>query len=605
MKSLPSAGAVTLLLAGVLATPAQAVEQRDIDLAIRRGVQGLKRMQRASGKWPLEQIGATALAGLALLEAGEKPTDPSVQRAAHAVRDRIPEMTKTYGIALSILFLDRLGEPADIPLIESLTVRLLAGQNSMGGWSYTCPTLPAAERQRLRDLIKGRKLVGAEAAPRVEKKRTFEDLSPETQRQLRMLALAPGADDAVGGDNSNTQFAIIALWVARRYGLPIQQALARVNLRFRASQAPNGTWAYTISETPSPEGGSATMTCAGLLGLAVAHGVALDGASDKKHLNIDRDVSLKAGLIAVSSAVGVPTNGLAPIPRIQGKAYYYLWSLERVAMILDLKTLAKKDWYNWGAELLIANQLPDGTWRGEYASSGADTCFALLFLSRSNLATDLTARLRGKVGDPGSVLRAGGVGGEALRAGKAAKLPLPFDGDSKGSPGRGPTPPTSPRTAIPEDINLLARQVLRASGTSQQDLLDQLSSTRGSEKTLALLDVIYHAEADLQSRARDALAQRMTRMTTSTLDRYLEHEDTELRRAAALAVGMKKADNLIPKLIQALSDSDPHVVQAARASLKTLSGGRDWGPDPDADRSERARAIASWQIWWKENRNQP
>ena len=63
---------------------------------------------------------------------------------------------------------------------------------------------------------------------------------------------------------------------------------------------------------------------------------------------------------------------------------------------LDLPTVGGKDWYRWGAEILVANQQPLGNWdKGGYhgASRPLDTSLALLFLKRANLAKDLTARL--------------------------------------------------------------------------------------------------------------------------------------------------------------------------------------------------------------------
>jgi hypothetical protein len=78
-----------------------------------------------------------------------------------------------------------------------------------------------------------------------------------------------------------------------------------------------------------------------------------------------------------------------------GKAYFFLWSLERIAVVLGLEMIDGKDWYSWGAEILLANQMADGAWRGEYGDCGADTCFALLFLKKVDLAPDLTASLTG------------------------------------------------------------------------------------------------------------------------------------------------------------------------------------------------------------------
>ena len=96
------------------------------------------------------------------------------------------------------------------------------------------------------------------------------------------------------------------------------------------------------------------------------------------------------------------------------------------------------------------------------------------------------------------------------------------------------------------------------------------------------------------------LAERMSRMTSATLSDRLRDDDSEMRRAAALAVAMKEDTLHIPRLIELLDDSDMHVSRAAYAALKSLSG-KDFGPrSKDASRAERAEAAAAWKSWWKE-----
>src|SRR5207249_4497808 len=76
---------------------------------------------------------------------------------------------------------------------------------------------------------------------------------------------------------------------------------------------------------------------------------------------------------------------------------YFLWSVERVAVLYQLKTIGKKDWYGWGVELLLPRQQSDGSWStNSYHGSSAtiDTCLALLFLKRANLVQDLSNNLR-------------------------------------------------------------------------------------------------------------------------------------------------------------------------------------------------------------------
>src|SRR5262249_28735640 len=163
---------------------------------------------------------------------------------------------------------------------------------------------------------------GERRAPSVEERRAPTDLGPDSKQEidniLRRGPVAPKPDlDARLPDNSNTQFAILALWTARRYGVPVEDALARVEKRFRGSQNADGGWGYQIivgAKTPflnSISASTAAMTCAGLLGLAMHHAVASEsalragpkgagadakrGGNPKSVPDIAQDRSVKAG----------------------------------------------------------------------------------------------------------------------------------------------------------------------------------------------------------------------------------------------------------------------------------------------------------------------
>jgi hypothetical protein len=625
MRGMPRARFLALLLLCLPLTSARAVDEKRVNAAIDRGVTALRRMQSPYGKWAHVRTGATALAALTLLECEVPPADPAIKAAARVLRREAPLMTDTYSVALSILFFDRLGDPKDIPLIESLMVRLLAGQQASGAWSYQCPNLSPKEMTRLQGIVdRSRELTTKPggARPTAEKKRTVEDLSPEIRRQLESISRMPprggAATVGLGGDNSNTQFAVLALWVGRRYGVPIEGALTRINLYFRSQQNADGGWSYSDHAITVREKSTPAMTCAGLLGLAVAHGVGLEWLEEKgkarggakpgkdtriRTPDIKKDLALQSGLLALSTAVGVPTRGRAPVPVVRGHGFYFLWSLERVGVVLDLKTIGGKNWYEWGTEVLLANQMADGTWRAAHADGGADTCFALLFLKRSNLATDLTTRLGKKVGDVSKELRSGGVGGSALKGGAASRLPSGFEPVKGSSTGTRKPPPEGKPGPLPGETEAarLANEVLEAPAGRQGDLLDKLSSTRGVENTQALRAVIARAEAEVSEKARKALAMRFAHLKPTTLTVYLKHEDDEFRQAAALALGMKESREQVPDLIRALSDREPRVVRAARASLKAITR-QDFGPEPGASKAEQARAIAQWELWWASHR---
>ena len=96
---LPFVLAVVVPLLAIRHCPAQARKapsSREIDLAIQRGVEYLKSSQNPDGTWPGgygSRLGAIALAGLALREAGVSADDPVIQRVNERVRDRSPSET--------------------------------------------------------------------------------------------------------------------------------------------------------------------------------------------------------------------------------------------------------------------------------------------------------------------------------------------------------------------------------------------------------------------------------------------------------------------------------------------------------------------------------
>ena len=58
---------------------------------------------------------------------------------------------------------------------------------------------------------------------------------------------------------------------------------------------------------------------------------------------------------------------------------YGLYAVERAAVLGRRRFLGARDWYAEGSAHLTGRQSPDGSWGG----SLVDTCFALLFLTRS------------------------------------------------------------------------------------------------------------------------------------------------------------------------------------------------------------------------------
>jgi hypothetical protein len=401
--------------AGADPKPLSKEEQAKVDKAIGEGVAYLKGKQTEEGDWPKLKIywsdqylvGQCLLPAYALLEAEVPSNDPVVQKAAEFIRPRILKSEETYEIALAVLFFDRLGKSKDEQLIRNLALRLVAGQHYTGGWNYRCPSLRETDESNLVKLLgeltkilKSTGTLNAESlralqVPRQLKHLTvFQDphrlkwVEPHSTEFGRHTQLFVGTTD-----NSNTQFAMLGLWVAQRHGIPMEPTFCRMVERFEKTQRKDGWWPYDLRfdrRNPFP---SKSMICVGLMGLAIGHGLT-PALSKTKPVEIEDDILIH-GLAALYKEIGFPSgqmNKPVPIPKMR-YLLYFLWSVERTAMLYNLQTIADKEWYRWGAEIIISSQMEGGEWQVDCGPI-VDTSFALLFLKRSHPMKDLTPKLR-------------------------------------------------------------------------------------------------------------------------------------------------------------------------------------------------------------------
>jgi hypothetical protein len=376
--------------------------QKRIDRAVERGIAYLRSPQAGVSMYAkANPLGYASLSALTLLECGVPKDDALIRGAAEKVRAEVQRVSHTYELALATLFLDKLGDPEDKRRIQLLAGRILVGQNSAGGWSYQCPR---EDDSALLDLIT---FLRQERSSRAERKGggARKDLPvPERFRKLPAFA-PPGSEPAPNfgvnaGDNSNTQFALLALWAARRHDVPLERAFALAERRFRSTQNADGGWGYyPLAGWKNPS--TKTMTCAGLLGLAIGRGSEYERLHQDKAASGEavqklakQDAGIQGGLKHLGTQIGSPTGSSQGLPLVN---LYLLWSVERVAVLYGLPTIGDKDWYRWGVEILLANQQASGCWADKFnpqTDPSIDTCFALLFLRRANLAPDLTENLR-------------------------------------------------------------------------------------------------------------------------------------------------------------------------------------------------------------------
>ena len=150
--------------------------------------------------------------------------------------------------------------------------------------------------------------------------------------------------------------------------------------------------------------------------------------------------------------------------------------------------------------------------------------------------------------------------------------------------------------AAEDEAPRLGKELIDAPANRREAVLTALRDRKGVAYTEALADAIPQLTGEAKSKAREALAERMARMTAATLREKLRDADPEVRRAAALAVGMKELTSHIPDLIALLEDPAAAVPPAARAALKSLTN-QDFGPVAGTDRAEQTRVAAAWRDW--------
>ncbi len=356
---------VTVISTVSLNSEVQAQTAKEVTESRLKGMEFLKSQQQDNGSWEFEghSVGITALCTLALLENGVPVNDPQIKKGRQFVIKESDKLKSTYDLALATLLLSRIGDREDKTMIRKYAARLIAGQTSTGGWSYSCP-------------LAGTSIINN---PRARPK---PKVSP--------------------GDNSCTQFAVLGLWTASRSNIDIEESMIGVARRFVETQNEDGGWSYRLPAEEKAEPSKNSMTLAGLFCLTVARAAkirAMQESEQKEEPDAEaRAETQKEGESLLSDPIfakGLEMAGKYASGISLSSAKYFLWSTERVGVLLGLEKLGDTDWFSKGATVLIKTQKEDGGWENSRGKL-VDTAFAILFLRKANLGSDISRMLNGE-----------------------------------------------------------------------------------------------------------------------------------------------------------------------------------------------------------------
>jgi hypothetical protein len=331
----------------------------EVKAAIDRGVAYLKGEQnRVQGNWPeysAQPGGITSLCALALLAGGVEARDPQLQQALAYLRALDPP-NMTYATSLETMVFCTAEPKKDMLLI----------------------------RRNVRWLEKAQIKSGPNRG------------------------MWPYSDTQGGGDNSNTQFALLALFEAQRVGVDVDPQTWRLALaHWTGTQRPDGSWGYR-DDAP----GTGSMTCAGITSIIIAAGqihpgdARWDGETVQCCGSAQRDDHVERALAWLGRRDVFRVTGNPGAPDVGGGSrlwtLYYLYGLERVGRLTARRFIGQHDWYREGAAMLVGTQdRLRGYWKGTGLAETDEriaTSMALLFLSKGRWPV-LMSRLKHEPGE--------------------------------------------------------------------------------------------------------------------------------------------------------------------------------------------------------------
>ncbi len=520
-------------------------DQKAIDAAVEKGIVSLRKTSMGS------EGGRATIAGQALIEAGEPVDSPAVQRVLGLIVGKIKDGKYTpsnshehgYESGLDAITLESADPEKYRDEIESIAKYLMGVQNAGGDWNY--PNTPT------------------------------------------------------GGDTSITQYGVLGLWAAARAGIEVPgEVWDKVAGWHVSTQGADG--GFTYHPSPNSANPQIGVTAAGSASLHVCR-MYLYPNADLRSLQrpeakkpAANPSGRKFGVLELAPVAPPPGEAKAggaprrkgPPPKYEPKTsldridksingglewitghftienpptfkHYYLYSLERLSALADVTHYGEHDWYEEGAEHLVATQNADGSWSGQ--TGIADTAFSLLFLIRA------TNKMLDRKDPPRRV-------GAGILAG-----------------GRG----------LPDNLAAVGVKDGKVTARKVQGEIDELLNSLENSKSSPLESVQSAIVEKIQLGDREALIGQVDR-----LKKLATHPQAEVRRTALWALGRSRDLTVVPLLLAGLEDGDVDVVVESHNALcylarKPLGLGSPLNPleglDEDATLEAKTAALRKWQ----------
>ena len=207
-------------------------------------------------------------------------------------------------------------------------------------------------------------------------------------KAVKKIPIARRKDGPAGGDNSNTQYALLGLRACLDAGiaipadvLPLAEGWWIKDQKGANDVKKDGGWGYSFGGRPGLRAApSGAMVAGGISSIAIC--CAYTNRPWKAHPSLVKGVAWLINNYAIDKH---PDNQ----DDKRKWLYYFLYSLERAGVLSSLEKFGPHEWYPEGAQYILSNQKPDGSWADDF-DPVAETCFAILFLRRATKALPKT-----------------------------------------------------------------------------------------------------------------------------------------------------------------------------------------------------------------------
>lgn len=425
--------------------------QKEIDQAIDRGAQYLIQSQASDGSWAIgpadisthgyanfmgpQAIGLTALAVLTILDADVDPDHEAIQRGFKYLLESRDRMEHTYNCAITLMAIEAFAEKGFkkwreqgakqavgirgkdhflgrtkgmMDLAKELTVRLVKGQLDDGSWTYGAHSGPV----RSGTGVEGQETGGVGGGGRPPFPPQFAGLGGDlSNTQYALLGLRAAAELGIRFD-ANVWFKAVGCFLDRQEkdgpkvaSFPVPAAtdqlwgdmkaprrIGSTGVQERRSDFRARGWGYTVRMSrPAAYGAMTTIGVASLVickyylrghpGLMKGDLLKrIDEAIEDGCAWVEHNFSVKDNIKWIGDGSWTLKNDP---PKIDG---YYMYGVERAGVLSGVEFFGTKDWYGLGARRLVDQQQKDGSWSSDMAyepKPAISTCFAVLFLKRA------------------------------------------------------------------------------------------------------------------------------------------------------------------------------------------------------------------------------